>query len=237
MAWIPSHQELRDHPKTRRAARLAGVPVPAIIGHLHLLWHWTLDHAPDGDLSRFDPEDLADAAMWEGDPAALVDALTECGPGDSAGFLNADLTLHDWDEFGGKYGRRVDAAKKAAAARWKSDGNATAMRPHDQPQSNGNADKRRVDKKEIVRPKRGTRAPDLMPVTDAMRKWATDNQVRHNALAGETDKFLDYHRAKGTVHKDWHAAWRNWMRNAKGYRPEIVATVPSDDHGPQETYR
>lgn len=85
--------------------------------------------------------------------------------------------------------------------------------------------------------KRGTRAPDLMPVSDAMRRWAADNGVRHDALAGETEAFLDYHRAKGTVHKDWNAAWRNWMRNAKGYRPQILATTATDDLGPQETYR
>ena len=237
MAWIPSHQELRDHPKTRRAARMAGVSVPTMIGHLHLLWHWTLDHAPDGDLSRFDADDLADGAMWDGDPKVLVDALLGCGPGDSSGFLNTDLTLHDWDQFGGRYGRRVDAARKAASVRWESKGNADAMRTHDQPQSNGNADKRRGEKKEIVAPKRGTRAPDLMPVSDAMRLWATDNGVRVDALAGETDAFLDYHRSKGTVHKDWNAAWRNWMRNAKGYRPQILATTATDDLGPQDTYR
>lgn len=135
MAWIPSHQELRQHPKTKRAARAAGTSLPAMIGHLHLLWWWALDHAADGDLSRYDEVDIADAALWDGDPEVFVRALTECGPKGSDGFL-ADGCLHDWDEYGGKYGKRVQAARKAAAVRWSSDTDANALRTH----CSGNAD-------------------------------------------------------------------------------------------------
>jgi hypothetical protein len=35
----------------------------------------------------------------------------------------------------------------------------------------------------------------------------------------ETEKFLDYHRARGTTFKDWTAAWRNWMRRAIEWAP------------------
>lgn len=176
MAWIPSHQELRNHPKLKRAARIANVPAPTMIGHLHLLWWWALDHAPDGDLSRYDEWDIADAAMWEGDAEVFVMALKDCGPKGSAGFL-ADGRLHDWDEYGGKYGQRVEAARKAAAARWHSSPNADAMRTHsgstptaEQPQSNRNAEKRRVEEKnKPLAPAKPTRKPDLIfeAVTDA----------------------------------------------------------------------
>lgn len=164
MAYIPSHQELKEHPKTRRAARRCGVSIPAMIGHLHLLWWWALDHGPDGDLSRFESEDLADAAMWEGDPEEFVKALVDCGPGGSEGFLSSDGKLHDWAEYGGKYGQRVQAARKAAAVRWQSngnadasseqpldglecEGNADAMRPHDVGNAAGNAEERRGEKR------------------------------------------------------------------------------------------
>jgi hypothetical protein len=36
----------------------------------------------------------------------------------------------------------------------------------------------------------------------------------------ETAQFLDYHRARGSVFKDWAAAWRTWMRNAAKFQPE-----------------
>lgn len=154
MAYLPSHQELRDHPKTKRAARKAGVTVPAMIGHLHLLWWWALDHAPDGDLGKFDADDLADAAMWEADPETFVKALRDCGPGDSDGFLEDGGKLHDWDDYGGKYGQRVAAGRKAAAARWDKQADADPMPPHSDAnadasgtQSAANTEKRREEKK------------------------------------------------------------------------------------------
>lgn len=126
--WIESHQDLRSNPKTRRAARQLGTTVPALMGHLHCLWHWALDHAEDGDVAPFDAEDLADAAGWEGEAEAFVTALIDCGPGEKAGFLEPDgvigdpehgkrspLALHDWWEYAGKLiaKRRRDAARKA----------------------------------------------------------------------------------------------------------------------------
>lgn len=105
MAWIESHQSLGTHPKTRRAARLLGVSVPTLIGHLHLLWHWALDYAQDGDVSIYDPVDISEAALWDGDPALFLSALLDCGPGDSAGFFDRvddRLVIHDWWEYAGK---------------------------------------------------------------------------------------------------------------------------------------
>ena len=87
MAWSESHQELRDHPKTKRMARRLGISVPAAIGHLHCLWWWAMDYAPDGDISDYDAEDIADAAMWDGDAEQFLQALIDCGPGASHGFI------------------------------------------------------------------------------------------------------------------------------------------------------
>lgn len=130
MAWIESHQSVREHPKTRKAARILGVRPVHLLGHLHALWHWALDMAEDGDLSKFDAEDLAIAADWDGDPDEFVEALVTCGPGGSAGFLErdgacgnpeddtrGDLVLHDWWEYAGKLieRRRRDRQRKADA--------------------------------------------------------------------------------------------------------------------------
>ena len=106
MAWIEAHQELRDHPKTKRAARLLGISRPQMIGHLLCLWWWCLDYAEDGNLSDFDAEDIADAAEWEGDADEFVAALINCGPADRPGFIIGDgdsLSIRDWSQYGGKY--------------------------------------------------------------------------------------------------------------------------------------
>jgi len=118
MPYIESHQELSAHPKTKRAARLLGVGIPATLGHLHMLWHWCLDYAQEGDLTQHDPADIADAVMWDGDPDKLLRALVDCRIGNGIGFLeqtdDGRLLVHDWHEYGGKYieKRKKDAARK-----------------------------------------------------------------------------------------------------------------------------
>ncbi len=37
-------------------------------------------------------------------------------------------------------------------------------------------------------------------------------------LTSETEQFRDYHTAKGSVMKDWDAAFRTWLRNAKKWQ-------------------
>ena len=96
MAWIESHQELARHPKTRRLSRELGVSLPGAIGQLHLFWYWAIDHAPDGDLTGVNIDDLANGVMWEGDPVVLVQALQ------SSEFVDADLQIHDWKQYSGR---------------------------------------------------------------------------------------------------------------------------------------
>ena len=55
-----------------------------------------MDYAQDGDLSRYDAGEIADAMMWEEDPDKLVSSLQ------TSGFLDG-MEIHDWSEFGGKY--------------------------------------------------------------------------------------------------------------------------------------
>lgn len=130
MAWIESHQEIARHPKTKKLARLLGVSLPTAIGHLHLLWWWAMDFAKDGDLSRYDPEEIADGAMWEGDAQKFLDSLIQ------AGFVDRDETgiyLHDWDEYAGKLLERKakDNSRKKDIRRAYENGTITAVRQRD----------------------------------------------------------------------------------------------------------
>lgn len=110
MAWIESNQELGRHPKTKRFARMANISIPAAIGYLHLLWWWALDFAQDGDISRYDAHDIADALLWDGDGNDLVNAL--CG----AGFIDRDeenstMYIHDWCDYAGRLIDKREANK------------------------------------------------------------------------------------------------------------------------------
>lgn len=130
MAWIESHQALLNHRKTGRLVRRLGIAKVAAIGHLHCLWWWSLDNAPTGDLTNIDHEDIADGALWEGDPREFVDALIY------AGYVDGPIErpyLHDWDEYAGKLieKRTSDAERKRESRRKPKETVASEERPQD----------------------------------------------------------------------------------------------------------
>lgn len=112
MAWVESHQELGNHPKLARFRRTLGISKVEAVGHLHYLWWWALDYAKDGRIGRYQPEEIADAALWEGDCGAFWDALI------TAEFVDEDGNLHDWYDYAGRLMERRDAnAKRMRDAR------------------------------------------------------------------------------------------------------------------------
>lgn len=76
--------------------------------------------------------------------------------------------------------------------------------------------------KEPTRERTRTRAtppPDRFPVTEDLRAWAAEHAPGVD-LYNETQKFIDHHKARGSLFKDWTAAWRNWIRKAVGYQKQ-----------------
>lgn len=110
MAWVESHQEIGGHPKTKKAAKRLGVNVPQMVGHLHLLWHWALAYADDGDLSRWDDDDVALGAQWDGDSSEFVRALVDVGFIDEA---DGSRWLHDWMDYAGRLVRERERKRAA----------------------------------------------------------------------------------------------------------------------------
>ena len=97
MAWIEVHQALRGHRKTLALRRQLGMENDAqAIGHLVCLWLWTLDNAPDGDLSEMDDATIAYGADFPEERAKeFVKALQK------ARFLD-DKRIHNWEEYAGR---------------------------------------------------------------------------------------------------------------------------------------
>jgi DnaD/phage-associated family protein len=111
MAWIESHQSLGTHRKTKALKRILRIKTPQAVGHLHLLWWWCLDNAPDGSLEGIDDADLSDAAEWPGKPETFVKALA------AAGFVDENTReLHDWHAYAGKLidRRKANAQRQQA---------------------------------------------------------------------------------------------------------------------------
>lgn len=65
---------------------------------------------------------------------------------------------------------------------------------------------------------RSCQLPDDFAITEPMRQWAcTELAVSFLVMDRETEKFKDYHTAKGTLHKNWESAWKYWMRRSVEY--------------------
>jgi hypothetical protein len=220
MAWIESHQTLRDHPKLARLARLLDVHRTSAAGLLHFLWWWALDHAEDGDLTDFDALDLALAAGWEGDPDTFVKALEDCGPGQRDGFIaNVDgrRVLHDWHDYAGKLvDRRVKDRERKKAQREKSDdGPPDVQRTSDgTPAVQNRTVQNLTSSSSRTRSDKATRLPDgwtPQPEPDLEKQVGGPRVV-----ARELAKFRDHWAAAGGQRGrkvDWQATWRNWLRN------------------------
>lgn len=44
-------------------------------------------------------------------------------------------------------------------------------------------------------------------------------------VADQFERFLDHHRAKGSVFRDWDAAWRTWVRNGVDFQNKAKGPV------------
>ena len=235
MAWIESHQELGHHPKLKKLCRVLNISQPAAVGHLQYLWWWAVDYCDNGDLTRFDPLDIAIAAMWEGDPDEFLDALIHCGWVDRA--LDV-MFIHDWQEYIGRLldRRRKDADRKRASrgrpedvprtsSGHPKDGAQTAHvtvpyrtvpNPTEPSRATGTSE---VGARSAPKPKQKTRlAADWFP-SDANLLYAQNQGMSHAEIQKQADLFRDHWQSNGEPKQDWDATWRNWVRRA----PEFSA--------------
>ncbi|GIO36910.1 hypothetical protein J41TS12_17710 [Paenibacillus antibioticophila] len=75
-----------------------------------------MEFAQDGDVSKFEAEDIADAMEYDGDPDVLMDALIYAGYIDQT---ETGRVIHDWYDYAGKLieRRKSDALRKANSRR------------------------------------------------------------------------------------------------------------------------
>jgi len=213
VSWLESHQTLRDHPKTRRLARLLGVSIPAAIGHLHCLWWWCIDYAPDGDLTEIDHDVIADAGAWEGDPEAFIDALVNATRERAGvGFLENDdgLKVHDWMQYAGLIivKREADAARKRDGRR----------RPVQRTSGGHPADGARTD------------LPTDLPIKTLTSPTTADDAVTQSGKHADLlfDSFwAAYPRRVGktAAHKRWRQLGQTDRKNAVRAAENIAAQV------------
>ncbi len=122
MAWIESHQSLRNHRKVLVAAQMLKMDKHKFIGHLHCLWWWALDNADiDGNLpDGTTPAIIASSAevskkLTDKFVEVLIFArFIEHFPGENPGKpkKNTLYRLHDWYDYAGKLMERRKANRE-----------------------------------------------------------------------------------------------------------------------------
>lgn len=96
MIWLPVHTDLPRNIKLKRFSQLLNIKQAQAVGHLVMLWLWTLEVAPKGSLQDFTDAEIAEGAGWtKRDKGVFVAALIE------AGFLEYDYRIHDWEDYAG----------------------------------------------------------------------------------------------------------------------------------------
>lgn len=112
--WLHVDVNLPQNHKTARLARYLGCSRAHAVGHLVCLWSWAMIHAPGGDLSHLEADDIADLSGWDGDADLFMSSL------ERAGLVDAQQ-LHEWEEHQGqKFRKRVYEAEKKRRQRDKT---------------------------------------------------------------------------------------------------------------------
>lgn len=105
------------HRKTKRLKRVLGAE--GVLG-LIFLWAWAGRERWSGDLGGLSDEDIEDSCGWDGQPGALIGALSD----PKIRFIDGppgERALHDWAEhnpFAAGKGVRIARGKKGAEAMW-----------------------------------------------------------------------------------------------------------------------
>lgn len=248
MAYIPSHQSLREHPKLKRFARQLGIKEVHAIGHLHCFWWWSLDYAPGGCLRNHDALDIAIGSEWDGDAELYVQALIDCrfiDRSDSFGENEYTYTVHDWDEYGGKYQEKLEKdrdrkrkereeRRKSAGAPDVSDGRPTEIR-----RTARQGEERREENKPPKSPK-GTYSPEfeefwqMYPSGNGVKSKAYDQWRKVSAERDEIMAGLAKWHQSDRWHNGYVKACELWLRDRMWENPPprfIPADVPHNKGG------
>ena len=103
MAWIESHQQLLNHPKTLDLMNLMRWNNDTAIGKLHRFWWWCMDYAPDGDLRRHSASQVAAAVgVSKSQAEKFVSAMIHARWLDTTPYFR----VHDWWQYAGPFLQR-----------------------------------------------------------------------------------------------------------------------------------
>ena len=237
--WIKMECATPDKPEVLAITARMGWDDPDLtVGKLFRVWRWFDQQTTDGNASGVTSALLDRIAIANGFAAAMV----------GVGWLvinDSGAALPSFSRHCGKTAKeRANGAKRAASFRSNAGSNADTVTdcvadalPREDKREELTTSSLRSDvvsalpaddepqRKTSGTPKRAMQLPDDFEPDDTAAALAAELGV---SLAAELPKFRDYHAARGKPMKDWQAALRTWLRNAKQFAKPTAKQTESD---------
>jgi uncharacterized protein YdaU (DUF1376 family) len=176
-------------------------------------------------------------AVTEADRAVIESVIAEFFTRKGGKIWNARL-LKEHIKSDVAHSKRVAAGSKGGAAKarkTKESGpiNAVAMpkQPEPEPEpyikeANASFNRPRATKPDKPPPKRAVQLPPDWAPSDRNISDASDRNFNEAEIHEQAAAFRDYHHARGNAYKDWDAAWRTWLGNARRFARPAPAPRP-----------
>lgn len=210
-SWVRLWHDMPTDPKWRVIARKSGQRVGDVIAVFTFLMVSASANADErGRTQGVVHEDIACALdMEEADVCAILNAM-------KGKVLEEDGTLSGWEK---RQPKREDNSADRAKA-WREERKRTQTNAQERPDADADADKTPTNVGVGKTSKaKGSRLPIDWKPDDADLTFALSQNMNHEEIKDEADKFRDFWCAKpgaGGVKLDWSATWRNWCRNRRG---------------------
>lgn len=217
--WIKVEVNTPDKAEVFAMAELLSIDSDSVVGKLIRVWRWFDQHTEDGNAVSV-TKALVDRCAGV---AGFADSML------SVGWLRqgqTGLELPNFDRHNGQTAKkRALTAKRVAAHKQRNGNDSLTLRalpreekrrsksPPRPPNGSNGHDLLGEIPGASTRKKPSCRAPEAFEITEPMWSWAQEQGVPDDRIQPETAKFLDHHKAKGSLFSDWPAAWRKWMRN------------------------
>lgn len=211
--WMKVEKNTPDKPEVYAIADLLSIDPDAVFGKCFRVWGWFDSNTTNGKANGVCvSKNLIDRLV---SVHGFADAMLSVGwlVEDGTGVAASNFERHN----GETAKKRALTAKRVAKHSEKTNANTNAELTLD---ALPREEKRREDISkpnglDSVLPKKGTQLPDGFKPNDTGIRYA---EARNIDTEVEFESFCNWHKAKGTLMKDWQAAWRTWCDKAQQFQ-------------------
>lgn len=241
--WIKMRIDIADDPAVIGMASALDITEDEVVGKLHRIWSWADKHTASGFVPRITGKWIDRYINLQGfsEQMQAVGWIVIADDG---------VTFPSFDRHNGKSAKsRAENTERARNSRKSRDEIVTSVDCLSQKKCDENVTREEKRREELTTsslrsdvvsaltaddepqrktsgtPKRATQLPDDFEPDDTAAALAAELCV---SLTAELPKFRDYHAARGKPMKNWQAALRTWLRNAKQFAKPVAKQTESE---------